>query len=229
MILVKSAGVFMHELLPLLWDGTLVTLQITVFGSLLAVVVALVAALGKLSRWPGVKWLAIGFIELFRGTSLLVQLFWLFYVLPLPPFNITLTPYVVAIIGLGLHIGAYGAEILRGAILAVPKGQTEAALSLNISPLQCFTHVVLPQAIIHAIQPGTNLLIELLKNTSLVSLITLSDLTFRAGQLDQLTGNTLQIMGLTLLFYFVMAQILVAVMCLVDRRFQPGRKKRKAA
>ncbi|MCS5985479.1 ectoine/hydroxyectoine ABC transporter permease subunit EhuC [Klebsiella quasipneumoniae subsp. similipneumoniae] len=163
MILVKSAGVFMHELLPLLWDGTLVTLQITVFGSLLAVVVALVAALGKLSRWPGVKWLAIGFIELFRGTSLLVQLFWLFYVLPLPPFNITLTPYVVAIIGLGLHIGAYGAEILRGAILAVPKGQTEAALSLNISPLQCFTHVVLPQAIIHAIPPGTNLLIELLK------------------------------------------------------------------
>ena len=223
MILVKSAGVFMHELLPLLWDGTLVTLQITVFGSLLAVVVALVAALGKLSRWPGVKWLAIGFIELFRGTSLLVQLFWL---LPLPPFNITLTPYVVAIIGLGLHIGAYGAEILRGAILAVPKGQTEAALSLNISPLQCFTHVVLPQAIIHAIPPGTNLLIELLKNTSLVSLITLSDLTFRAGQLDQLTGNTLQIMGL---FYFVMAQILVAVMRLVDRRFQPGRKKRKAA
>ena len=87
MILVKSAGVFMHELLPLLWDGTLVTLQITVFGSLLAVVVALVAALGKLSRWPGVKWLAIGFIELFRGTSLLVQLFWLFYVLPLPPFS----------------------------------------------------------------------------------------------------------------------------------------------
>ena len=67
------------------------------------------------------------------------------------------------------------------------------------------------------------------KNTSLVSLITLSDLTFRAGQLDQLTGNTLQIMGLTLLFYFVMAQILVAVMRLVDRRFQPGRKKRKAA
>lgn len=175
------------------------------------------------------KWLAIGFIELFRGTSLLVQLFWLFYVLPLPPFNITLTPYVVAIIGLGLHIGAYGAEILRGAILAVPKGQTEAALSLNISPLQCFTHVVLPQAIIHAIPPGTNLLIELLKNTSLVSLITLSDLTFRAGQLDQLTGNTLQIMGLTLLFYFVMAQILVALMRLVDRRFQPGRKKRKAA
>jgi polar amino acid transport system permease protein len=110
-----------------------------------------------------------------------------------------------------------------------PKGQTEAALSLNISPLQCFTHVVLPQAIIHAIPPGTNLLIELLKNTSLVSLITLSDLTFRAGQLDQLTGNTLQIMGLTLLFYFVMAQILVAVMRLVDRRFQPGRKKRKAA
>ena len=229
MILVKSAGVFMHELLPLLWDGTLVTLQITVFGSLLAVVVALVAALGKLSRWPGVKWLAIGFIELLRGTSLLVQLFWLFYVLPLPPFNITLTPYVVAIIGLGLHIGAYGAEILRGAILAVPKGQTEAALSLNISPLQCFTHVVLPQAIFHASPPGTNLLIELLKNTSLVSLITLSDLTFRAGQLDQLTGNTLQIMGLTLLFYFVMAQILVAVMRLVDRRFQPGRKKRKAA
>ncbi|MED5606484.1 MULTISPECIES: ectoine/hydroxyectoine ABC transporter permease subunit EhuC [Pseudomonas] len=213
----------MGELLPLLLEGAWVTVQVTFFGSLLAVALAIVAALGRLAPWPAVRWLAIGYIELFRGTSLLVQLFWLFFVLPLPPFNLELGAYTVAILGLGLHIGAYGAEVMRGAIGSVPKGQYEAALALNMTPLARFRRIILPQALLCAIPPGTNLLIELLKNTSLVSLITLSDLTFRARQLDQATFETLKIFSLTLVLYFAMAQAIVFLMRRLERRLGHGR------
>src|SRR3546814_1145230 len=77
-----------------------VTLQVTFFGSLLAIVSAVLAALGRLSPWRALRWFSITYIEVFRGTSLLVQLFWLFFVLPLPPFNIELSPYAVALVGL---------------------------------------------------------------------------------------------------------------------------------
>src|SRR5690606_29238689 len=163
------------------------------------------------------------YIELFRGTSLLVQLFWLFFVLPLPPFNLEMSSYTVAIVGLGLHIGAYGAEVMRGAISSVAKGQYEACTALNMSSATRFRRIILPQALLAAIAPGTNLLIELLKNTSLVSLITLSDLSFRARQLDQATFQTLEIFSLTLLLYFVLAQVINFTMRAVERRLGRGR------
>ncbi|MBD9502521.1 ectoine/hydroxyectoine ABC transporter permease subunit EhuC [Pseudomonas sp. BGr12] len=213
----------MGELLPLLLEGAWITVQVTVFGSLLAVAAAIIAALGRLSPWPAVRWVSIAYIELFRGTSLLVQLFWLYFVLPLPPFNLEMSAYSVAIIGLGLHIGAYGAEVMRGAIGSVPKGQYEASLALNMSPFTRFRRIILPQALLCAIPPGTNLLIELLKNTSLVSLITLSDLTFRARQLDQATFETMKIFLLTLVLYFVMAQVIVFLMRRLERWLGHGR------
>lgn len=213
----------MGELLPLLLEGAWITVQVTVFGSLLAVAAAIIAALGRLSPWPAVRWVSIAYIELFRGTSLLVQLFWLYFVLPLPPFNLEMSAYSVAIIGLGLHIGAYGAEVMRGAIGSVPKGQYEAALALNMTPFTRFRRIILPQALLCAIPPGTNLLIELLKNTSLVSLITLSDLTFRARQLDQATFETMKIFLLTLMLYFVMAQVIVFLMRRLERWLGHGR------
>ena len=165
----------------------------------------------------------MAYIELFRGTSLLVQLFWLFFVLPLPPFNLELSAYTVAIVGLGLHIGAYGAEVMRGAISSVAKGQYEACTALNMPATIRFRRIILPQALLAAIAPGTNLLIELLKNTSLVSLITLSDLSFRARQLDQATFQTLEIFSLTLLLYFVLAQVINFLMRRVERRLSRGR------
>ncbi|MDN6855331.1 ectoine/hydroxyectoine ABC transporter permease subunit EhuC [Pseudomonas sp. CAN2814] len=213
----------MGELLPLLLEGAWITVQVTVFGSLLAVAAAIIAALGRLSPWPAVRWVSIAYIELFRGTSLLVQLFWLYFVLPLPPFNLEMSAYSVAIIGLGLHIGAYGAEVMRGAIGSVPKGQYEASLALNMSPFTRFRRIILPQALLCAIPPGTNLLIELLKNTSLVSLITLSDLTFRARQLDQATFETMKIFLLTLVLYFVMAQVIVFLMRRLESWLGHGR------
>jgi polar amino acid transport system permease protein len=195
-------------LFPLLLQGVLVTIQIALYSGVLAIVMAVIAAVGRLSSYGLVRWPCIAYVELFRGTSLVVQLFWLFFVLPMPPFNIELSPIVVAVVGLGLHIGAYGAEVLRGAINSVPRGQIEACIALNVGPVRRFFRVILPQAFLIALPPGTNLLIELIKYTSLVSLVTLSDLTFRARQLDQMTFETLKIFGLAMVMYFILAQVI---------------------
>lgn len=215
----------MNELLPLMLEGAWVTVQVTFFGSLLAIAVALIAAFGRLSPIAPLRWLAITYIELFRGSSLLVQLFWLYFVLPMPPFNISLSAFQVAVIGLGLNIGSYGAEVLRGAIRSVHEGQYEACQALNMTAWQRARRIILPQALLAAIPPGTNLLIELLKNTSLVSLITLSDLAFRARQLDQATLMTLEIFGLALLMYFVLAQVINFSMRALERRLARGRMR----
>src|SRR6266702_673108 len=196
----------MRELFPLLLQGTLVTIEIA----------------AKLATWTPLRWIGNAYVEIFRGTSLLVQLFWFFFVLPLPPFRVEMTPFTVAIVGLGLHYGAYGSEILRGALRSVPGGQFEAALALNMSPLARMRRIILPQAMINALPPATNLMIELLKGTSLVSLITLSDLTFRARQLDEATFKTAQIFVLTLMIYFVLAQIVATVMRHFERRVSHG-------
>jgi polar amino acid transport system permease protein len=209
----------MSELLPLLMKGTLVTIEISVYSIVLAVIMACLATAVRASPWRVVRWIGNVYVEVFRGTSLLVQLFWFFFVLPLPPFNLELTPFTVAIVGLGLHYGAYGSEILRGAIRSVPGGQYEAALALNMPALTRMRRIVLPQAMINALPPATNLMIELLKGTSLVSLITLSDLTFRARQLDESTFKTAEIFALTLLIYFVLAQVIAAVMRQVERHY----------
>jgi polar amino acid transport system permease protein len=215
----------MGELLPLLLQGAWVTLQVTFYGSVLAIVAAILAALGRLSPWLPMRWFSIAYIELFRGTSLLVQLFWLFFVLPLPPFNVEMSPFAVAVVGLGLHIGAYGAEVMRGAISSVAKGQYEASVALNFTAFTRLRRIILPQALLAAIPPGTNLLIELLKNTSLVSLITLSDLSFRARQLDQATFETLKIFTLALIMYFVLAQVINFAMRRFERRLSRGRMR----
>ena len=212
----------MRELFPLLLQGTLVTIEIAACATLLAIVMAFVATAAKLAPWTPLRWFGNAYVEIFRGTSLLVQLFWFFFVLPLPPFRIEMTPFTVAIVGLGLHYGAYGSEILRGALRSVPGGQFEAALALNMSPLSRMRRIILPQAMINALPPATNLMIELLKGTSLVSLITLSDLTFRARQLDEATFKTAEIFVLTLVIYFVLAQILVALMRHFERRVSHG-------
>lgn len=218
----------LDQLIPLLAKGAVVTVELAACAIVLAVVMACVANVLRAAPWRAVRWVGNGYVEVFRGTSLLVQLFWFFFVLPLPPFNLALTPFTVAIVGLGLHYGAYGSEILRGALRSVPHGQYEAALALNLSPAMRMRRIILPQAMVNALPPATNLMIELIKGTSLVSLITLSDLTFRARQLDEATLETAKIFALTLLIYFVLAQCLVALMRRLELRFTHGAAGRAA-
>src|SRR3546814_9872146 len=127
---------------------------------------AFLAAIARMYGPRPLRWLAISYIELFRGTSALVQLFWLFFVLP--HFGLTLPPLTVAVVALGLNVGAYGAEVVRGAIDAVPRGQWEATIALNMSRIEALRRVILPQAVVAMSPPWGNLFNETLKATALV-------------------------------------------------------------
>ncbi len=197
-------------LLPPLLKGARVTAELALASTLVGGVLAFAGGIAKLSRvWPA-RWLAILYIEIFRGTSLLVQMFWLFYALPL--LGVRLSPTTAGILALGLNIGAYGAEVVRGAILAVPTGQYEAAVALNFTRRYTLWNVVLPQAAVEMMPPFGNLVVQNLKDTALVSLITLSDLTFRAQNLRNITLDTVPIFSLTLVLYFAMALVLMFTM-----------------
>ena len=205
----------MTELMPPLITGLGVTLQLTLGGAALGIVAALIGGLLRLSLIRPVRWLAAAYIEVFRGTSALVQLFWFYFVLPL--FGVSLDATTVGILVLGLNAGAYGAEVVRGAIQAVPKGQSEAAVSLNLSRWNTMRRIILPQAVPAMLPPAGNLLIELLKNTALVSLITITDLTFSAQILRAETLKTTEIFSLVLLMYFGAAMVIALMMRLLER------------
>lgn len=190
------------------------TIQVTVGGIAIAILAAFTAALFKMYGPMPLRWSAVIYIEIFRGTSSLVQLFWLFFVLP--QFGVVLEPFVAAILALGLNSGAYGAEIVRGAINAVDQGQWEASRSLNLTRSQALRRIILPQAFIGMIPPWGNLLIELLKATALVSMISLSDLTFKAQQLNQNTLKTVEIFTVVLLFYLVISLLITIAMKLFE-------------
>jgi polar amino acid transport system permease protein len=164
---------------------------------------ATIAALFRLYGPAPLRWLAVTYVEFFRGTSALVQLFWLFFVLP--DFGISMEAFTVAVLGLGLNVGAYGAEVVRGAIQGIQRGQWEATTALNMTRWQALRRVILPQAFVAMIPPWGNLFIELLKSTALVSLITMSDLTFRAKTLNDATLKTITIFSLALLIYLVLS------------------------
>ncbi|HUR44021.1 MAG TPA: ectoine/hydroxyectoine ABC transporter permease subunit EhuC, partial [Aestuariivirga sp.] len=130
----------------LILQGALVTIELTLMGSALALLMAFLAGLGRLSRFGAVRALATAYIEFFRGTSIFVQLFWAYFVLPF--FGITLTPLQAGVLALGLNVGAYGAEVVRGAIKSIGREQHEACIALNFSRRQSMRHIILPQALL---------------------------------------------------------------------------------
>jgi polar amino acid transport system permease protein len=187
----------------LILDGALVTIQLTLMGSILALAMAFVAGLARLSRFVAVRILATAYIEFFRGTSIFVQLFWAYFVLPF--FGITLSPPQAGILALGLNVGAYGAEVVRGAVQSIGREQYEACIALNLNRWQSMYHIILPQALLVMLPTFGNNAIELLKATAVVSLISLSDMTFQAQVVRAQTGNTLVPFATILILYFAMA------------------------
>lgn len=204
----------------LILDGALVTIQLTLMGCALALVMAFTAGLGRLSRFFAVRALATAYIEFFRGTSIFVQLFWAYFVLPL--FGISLTPLQAGVLALGLNVGAYGAEVVRGAVRSVAREQYEACVALNFSRWQTMRHVILPQALLVMLPTFGNNAIELLKATAVVSLISLSDMTFQAQVVRAQTGNTLVPFTTILILYFAMACVISYSMRGLERRLSRG-------
>ncbi|WP_349827199.1 ectoine/hydroxyectoine ABC transporter permease subunit EhuC [Brevibacterium litoralis] len=201
---------------PQILEGVGITLWLTVGGALLALVVALALGLASCTTSATLRVLARIVIEFFRGTSLVVQLFFLFYVLPL--FGVDLHPILVGVMGLGLNYGAYAAEVVRGSINAVPSGQWEASIALSHSPAQRMFRVILPQAWALMIPSLTNLLIQLLKGTAIVSFITLVDLTVQIDKLRVESGDTFFAFMVGLLIYFAIAYLLTLLMNALEVR-----------
>lgn len=201
--------------------GANITVQILLLSAILAFIIAFIAGISRISRIAAVRLLTGAFVELFRGSSLLVQMFFFFYALP--QFGITLSAYTAGVIALGLNYGAYASEIVRGAILAIPSGQTEAGLALNMTRRQRLRLIILPQAFRIMLPGFGNITIELLKGTSLVSLITLADLTFQGTVLkNSNTGAAFEIFTLLLILYFIIALPLILLARWLEKRAAKG-------
>jgi polar amino acid transport system permease protein len=206
--------------LPQLLHGALLTALLTVASFVLALIGSFVLGLARLSKISPLRWIVILYIELFRGTSLLVQLFWLFYVMP--ELGLNLPPIVVGCAALSLNFAAYGAEIVRGAILSVSQSQYDAVVALNIGKWRAMRRIILPQALAVMIPPFGNIAVDLMKSTALVSTIALSDLTFAAYQMNTALAKTLQIFGVAMLMYYIGSQIVRAATANLERRVTRG-------
>jgi polar amino acid transport system permease protein len=208
------------DLLPWLIPGAVVTIGITVGAVTLSVPVAFAAGLMRLSSARLIRWLAIIYVEIFRGTSCLVQLFVFFYVLPIA--GVTLDPVMTAIVVLALNAGSYGSEVVRGAVLAVDKGQRDAATALNMKKWLALRRIIIPQAIPMMLPSFGNLAIQTLKDTALASLITIPELAQRGRVLVTQTHRIEEVFGLVLVLYFVLALPLTQLVKYLERRSTRG-------
>ena len=192
--------------LPFLLGGIPVTLLVATLAMALAIPVAFILALGRSARNPWLR-ISAGFVvELFRGSSSLVQLFWAFYVLPF--FGINLPALGAGVMVLGLNSGSYLSEVVRAGLNAVPQGQREAALTLGFSAPYRFFRITLPQALPLMIPPFGNALVTMVKFTSLVSLVTIQDLTFRANLVGSTLGDSSSVYIIVIIAYFTINLVL---------------------
>ncbi len=208
-----------------LFDGLQVTLQVLGYSFLLGVVLSLVFGVMRLASLEWLRAVALVYVELARGISSIILLTIMAIAIPIMLGIDQASLLLLASIALGINMGGYGAEIVRGAILAVPKGQTEASIALNLSPSQRLRHVVLPQAMRLILPPFGNLTIEILKGTALVSIIGMSDIMQSSRNLVQqqlsqgVSGVTTLFLNV-LLIYFVVAQVINGVFRFAEWRLE---------
>lgn len=198
------------EFIPQIARGLGVTISILLASAFFAYAMAFIAGLSRLSENIFLRKFTGLYVEIFRGTSLIVQLFWLYYAIPML-FGISLgSNWWIGVIAIGLNYGAYLSEVVRTSILSVANGQSEAATALNMSRFQRMRLVIFPQAIRMMLPEFGNYTIQILKGTSLVYLIGLSDILYYGNILrGPHQGQTPLIYGLVLVFYFILALPLI--------------------
>ncbi|MGW2934730.1 ectoine/hydroxyectoine ABC transporter permease subunit EhuC [Streptomyces sp. NPDC001156] len=208
-----------------LWElvlkGVWTTVQLLVLSALLATGVSFAVGIARTHRRWIVRFLAGFYTEVFRGTSALIMIFWVFFVLPLA-FGWQLVPLWAGTLALGLTYGAYGAEIVRGALNSVDPAQREGGIALSFTPWQRLRKILLPQAVPEMIPPFSNLLVELLKGTALVSVMGMGDLAFSGNLVRLALQESAQIYTYILLIYFVIAFLLTRLMRRLERRLKAG-------
>ena len=207
-ILVKS--------FPYLLAGAWMTVKITSLSVAVGIIIGIIGGLMRVSKNPILFWLSTIYVEVIRGTPLLVQIFIVYF--GLPSIGIRLTPYLSAVAALGINSGAYVSEIVRGGIQSISKGQMEAARSLGMSYGQAMRYVVLPQAMVRILPPLGNEFIALLKDSSLVSTIAIAELTRVGQQIITRTFQSFEIWIGVALFYFVMTFIMSRIVRFLESR-----------
>ncbi len=201
--------------------GTVVTVEITACALLLGCVLGLAVGIGRLN--PQRRWvyaLCTAYVAAIRGTPLLVQLFILFF--GLPHFGILLPAFACGVLGLGVYSGAYVSEIVRGAIQSIDRGQAMAAESLGMTPNQVMRHVILPQAVVRMIPPLGNEFIALIKNSALVSLLTIHDVMHEGQKIISVSYRSLEVYLAIALVYFVLTGTVTLVLRHFERRLRQG-------
>lgn len=207
------------EILPQLLLATIVTVEATIVGFVLSLLFG--AVLVTLMRTPSrpVRSLARFVMEFFRATPLLAQLYFLFFVLPSA--GIVLSPFVTGVIALGLHYGAYAAEAYRAGLESVPKGQWEAAVSLNYSRLRTYLSVVLPQALPPVVPSLGNIAIAMVKDTAILSAITVTELMFVANEIGSERFQYTEPVTAAAVIYLALSLVATALIHIIEKQFRP--------
>lgn len=207
------------ENLPHLLSGVWLTCVLTLLCMLLGLVVGLAVAMGRLSRWRPIRAAAFAYTEVFRTTPLLVQIVWVFYVLPIVT-GITLSAFFSGLVALGFNVGAFMAEIYRAGILSVSPGQSAAGLALGMTRGQVMRRVVLPQAVTRVIPPMATTWVALFKDTSVLSAIGVVELMFRAREIATDTFRPLEIFTVVSVIYFLLTYPQSIAVNALYRRFR---------
>jgi polar amino acid transport system permease protein len=206
-----------HDLL----HGALVTILVTAGALLLGCVMGVLVGIGRLNpRRRIVYAICTTYLAVIRGTPLLVQLFIWFF--GLPRFGILLPAFVCGVIGMGIYSGAYISEIVRGAIESIARGQTDAALSLGMTPRVAMRNVILPQALVRMIPPLGNEFIALIKNSALVSLLTIQDLMHEGQKIISISYRSLEVYLVVAAIYLVLTGATTLALREVELRLRVG-------
>lgn len=207
---------YAREIFPVLAEASIVTVQATLAGFALALVVGLLLAIGRMSAPKPIALGVAAFVEFIRSTPLLVQIFFLYYVMP--GFGLTLEAMSAGVLALGLHYGAYCSEVYRAGIEGVPRGQREACVALNLSPARAFLRVVLPQAIPPIVPALGNYLVALFKETPLLSVIAVLELMQTAKILGSESFQYTEPITLVGVFFLFFSLVSAALVRRLERR-----------
>ena len=200
-------------------EGTRITVLLTAVAAVAGVFMGVLAALGKTSRAAPLRWIASAYIWVIRGTPLLVQVLFVYFALPVLIPALQLSDFTSACVALSLNVGAYNAEAIRAGLLAVPKGQVEAARSLGLSPWFTFIDVTFPQAFKISLPPLVNNIVALLKDSSLAYAIGVVELTNVGNRIQAATFQPLPILLTSASIYLLLTTVLTQISNAVERRF----------
>ncbi|MEN2396713.1 ectoine/hydroxyectoine ABC transporter permease subunit EhuD [Pseudomonas halotolerans] len=206
------------QILPDLLRASLNTVGITLIGFLIAIVLGLFLAIGRRSRKVWLSWPATAVIEFIRSTPLLIQVYFLYYVLP--NYGLSLTAMQVGILGIGLHYACYIAEVYRSGLDAVPRAQWEAVTALNIAPYNAYRNIILPQALRPIVPPLGNYLVAMLKDTPVLSAITVVEIMQQAKNIGSEHFRYLEPITMVGLFFLALSLALAWLVRRLETRME---------